>query len=193
MGGDVSTRFTPYGWRTARSRHPGGVNVAFADASVHFIQDEGFDLIKMDVSLLHQVQQTPGSGYENINTATQRLYLSCLIDTAENSGVLQLQKPAVIANAVPDLGGKFPGGCHDQSPGSSLGRLTRQSLEMIQQGQSKRCRFSRTGLGGSDNIATGKNMIDALFLNGGGDLITGSAHRFLNGRYQMGEAALQSW
>ena len=39
MGGDPSTRFTPYGWRAARSHHPGGVNVAFADASLHFIQD----------------------------------------------------------------------------------------------------------------------------------------------------------
>jgi prepilin-type processing-associated H-X9-DG protein len=39
MGGDLSTRFTPYGWRTARSRHPGGVNAGFADGSNHFISD----------------------------------------------------------------------------------------------------------------------------------------------------------
>lgn len=36
---DVETRFSTYGWRAARSRHAGGVNVLMADASVHFVDD----------------------------------------------------------------------------------------------------------------------------------------------------------
>jgi prepilin-type N-terminal cleavage/methylation domain-containing protein/prepilin-type processing-associated H-X9-DG protein len=39
IGGPVQTRYTPYGWRTARSRHPGGVNLLYADGSLHFISD----------------------------------------------------------------------------------------------------------------------------------------------------------
>jgi len=35
-----SVRYTPYGWRAARSLHPGGVNLTLADASVRFINDD---------------------------------------------------------------------------------------------------------------------------------------------------------
>jgi prepilin-type processing-associated H-X9-DG protein len=39
LGGGVQLQFTPYGWRTARSAHPGGVNIIYADGSLQFIGD----------------------------------------------------------------------------------------------------------------------------------------------------------
>ena len=32
--------YAGYGWRTARSRHPGGVNTGMADSSVQFVADD---------------------------------------------------------------------------------------------------------------------------------------------------------
>jgi prepilin-type processing-associated H-X9-DG protein len=36
---DLATMYAGYGWRAARSRHPGGVNVATADGATHFVKD----------------------------------------------------------------------------------------------------------------------------------------------------------
>jgi prepilin-type N-terminal cleavage/methylation domain-containing protein/prepilin-type processing-associated H-X9-DG protein len=38
--GTIETRLSPFGWRTARSNHPGGVNVLMADGSSQFATDE---------------------------------------------------------------------------------------------------------------------------------------------------------
>lgn len=36
---DISKLYAGYGWRAARSRHPGGVTIALADAAVRFVDD----------------------------------------------------------------------------------------------------------------------------------------------------------
>jgi prepilin-type N-terminal cleavage/methylation domain-containing protein/prepilin-type processing-associated H-X9-DG protein len=40
LGGGVKLQFTPYGWRTARSNHPGGANLLMADGSWLFVANE---------------------------------------------------------------------------------------------------------------------------------------------------------
>jgi prepilin-type N-terminal cleavage/methylation domain-containing protein/prepilin-type processing-associated H-X9-DG protein len=40
LAGHVEAQFTAYGWRTARSRHPGGVNLLMADGSTRFISND---------------------------------------------------------------------------------------------------------------------------------------------------------
>ncbi|MFN5757641.1 MAG: DUF1559 domain-containing protein [Planctomycetia bacterium] len=39
MASDVRIQYAGYGWRAARSRHPGGVNVLMADGSGQFVED----------------------------------------------------------------------------------------------------------------------------------------------------------
>lgn len=40
IGGGIENLFTPFGWRAARSRHPGGVNTMYADGSVRWAGDQ---------------------------------------------------------------------------------------------------------------------------------------------------------
>jgi prepilin-type processing-associated H-X9-DG protein len=40
LSADPTVALSAYGWRAARSKHPGGVNVLFADGSVHWAADE---------------------------------------------------------------------------------------------------------------------------------------------------------
>ena len=43
-------QYAGYGWRTARSWHPGGVNVLTADGSVHFTPDAVDPLVWQSLS-----------------------------------------------------------------------------------------------------------------------------------------------
>jgi type II secretory pathway pseudopilin PulG len=38
--GGLDRRFTPFGWRSARSQHPGGVNILRMDGSIDFVADD---------------------------------------------------------------------------------------------------------------------------------------------------------
>jgi prepilin-type processing-associated H-X9-DG protein len=40
LAGGVQFAFTPFGWRAARSRHSGGINVLMADGAVQFVTDD---------------------------------------------------------------------------------------------------------------------------------------------------------
>ncbi len=42
--GPPQVRYAPFGWRTARSRHAGGVNLVMADYSQRFVADD-IDLV----------------------------------------------------------------------------------------------------------------------------------------------------
>jgi prepilin-type N-terminal cleavage/methylation domain-containing protein/prepilin-type processing-associated H-X9-DG protein len=50
LSSSISERYAVYGWRAARSMHPGGVNVLLADGSVHFVPDGVNSVIWQQIS-----------------------------------------------------------------------------------------------------------------------------------------------
>ena len=52
IGGSVQTRFAPYGWRTARSNHPHGVNVLLADGSLRFVGEDVDAVVWKDLATI---------------------------------------------------------------------------------------------------------------------------------------------
>lgn len=58
LAGSDQQRYTPYGWRAARSLHLGGVNVAMADGAVRYIED-GVDLDAWRALSTKQGAETP--------------------------------------------------------------------------------------------------------------------------------------
>ncbi len=54
--GALSVEYADYGWRAARSRHTGGVNMTMADGSVHFVADA------IDMSIWQAISMRAGNG-----------------------------------------------------------------------------------------------------------------------------------
>jgi prepilin-type processing-associated H-X9-DG protein len=52
IAGGVKLIYTPYGWRTARSNHPGGVNLLLADGSLRFVGDDVDSHVWHDLSTI---------------------------------------------------------------------------------------------------------------------------------------------
>lgn len=55
ISGGLDVRYAPYGWRAARSRHPGGVNVLLVDGSAHFVADS------VDLAVWHALATREGN------------------------------------------------------------------------------------------------------------------------------------
>jgi hypothetical protein len=56
--GTLAQRYAAYGWRAARSHHPGGVNLARADGSIQFT-GEGVDLEPWQALATRAGDETP--------------------------------------------------------------------------------------------------------------------------------------
>ncbi len=63
------------------------VDEAHVEHAVGFVQDEGLDLVELDVALVHEVEQAAGAGDKDIHAARHGAHLRLLADAAEDHGI----------------------------------------------------------------------------------------------------------
>ena len=167
------------------------MNESHIQHAIHFVEDEIFNLVQVDVSLPHQIEQSPGRRNEDINTTLHCFDLSSLAYTTENDSVKNAEEFAVDLDALPNLRGELPGRSENQGARRALFRTPTTLRKTFQKRKSKGCRFPCSGLGSSDQIFSLEQMWDRLLLNGRRNGITRFFDRPLQFRNQFGEHAFQ--
>ena len=81
---------------------------------VGFVEDEDFDVAEVDVTLLHQVDESTRRRDEDIDAATEGVGLWSLSNATEDDRVADVEMPAVLAEAVTDLRSELTGRCQYQ-------------------------------------------------------------------------------
>ena len=105
--------------------------------------------------MLHQIQQTPGRGYQNIHPFFHFGDLGVHAHAAENHGAGELQVLPVAAHSLFDLCCQFArGGEYQGTDADSAKTILRTAAhgESVQHGQGKGSGFTRSGLCATQQI-----------------------------------------
>ncbi len=154
---------------------------AHIEHPVDFIQNQPLDFAQVYMSLVDQIQQSPGSGDENIDALGQVSRLWALADATVDKAMAQTHVLAIGRKTLPDLYRELTGWCEDKgaSPAASesLGILG----DVMQDWERKGCRFTSSCLGATNQVATFQLWRDGAFLNGSRNAVILFAQCALNG------------
>ena len=126
---------------------------AHVEHAVGFVQDEYFDRVQAGMALLHEVEQPPRRGHQDVEPAVQGLDLGKLADAAENDGMGEAQVAAVGGGAGVDLRRQFAGRRQDEDARAAARRLAFVQGQILQDGQDEGRGLARAGLGAADQVA----------------------------------------
>ena len=116
------------------------------------------------------IEQPSGGGDEDVDAAAQGLDLIVHADAAVNGLRAQRHVPAIVAEALGDLGGKLARGRQHQGTRRATGSGVCLEPREHRDGE---CRgLAGAGLRGREQIATGHDQWNGPLLNGCGRLMT---------------------
>ena len=116
------------------------------------------------------IQQTTGSGHDDVHASFECLVLFAVTDAAEDDRDRQVGEPREIPDGRLDLCSEFARGFEDEQAGVWL-----MGFEFGKDGQSERSGLARAGLRAADDVAPFDDERDGAELDGGGIHV---AHRF---------------
>ena len=135
--------------------------------SIGLVEHEKLDARKVGYSLIHQIDQPPRRGHDQIDTGTQRLDLRTFAHAAENRGHAQRNVFRVSAHVLLDLHHQLASRRDHQRARSRIARpvTTRcgelgRFYELHQNRQNESSRFSGAGLRDADDIVSRENERD---------------------------------
>ena len=132
---------------------------------VRLVENEGFNLFQVNVTLVAQVVETARRGHQNVHTLADGFHLGHLAHAAENHGAAQGQILAVPLKVVLNLQRQFPGGRKHQGPDGFVGTVG-LFLEPLQNGDSKGRRFTGARLSAADEVPARQYRRNGGSLNG---------------------------
>ena len=144
---------------------------AHVEHGVGFIQDQKFNPLQRQQSLVAQIKQAARGGHQDVGTFANLSHLLVLADTAKNQSGPNLDVLRVGLDVVVDLGCELAGrGKHQHTRNrASVHQVVRQMMNNRQ----RECRrFARARLGNSHHVTPLEDVRNGLGLNGGGALVS---------------------
>src|SRR6056300_292160 len=109
--------------------------------TVHFIKNEDFYFLEVEVPLAQVVEQTPWGGHNNIGFVVELLKLFAVFYTSVKQGHAQIEKFSVLVKVFFNLNSQFTGGGKGEGPASTM------FAQSMNTGQGKGGGFTCAGLG----------------------------------------------
>jgi hypothetical protein len=134
--------------------------------AVSLVENQVGNTAKVGLSGLQHIDQTSGSGDQDLNTTGKVTDLGSLGNSSVDTGVADSGRLSKLGNLLLNLNSQLTGRSKDQDDRSISGGEKRLGVDVNDGGKTVSQGLSGSGLGNTDDIATRKGHRPTLRLNG---------------------------
>lgn len=135
--------------------------------AISLIEDEVGHTTKVGLARLEHIDEATRGSNADLDTSREISNLRTLGDTTVDAGVANAGRLAELGDFLLNLDGQLAGRGENKDDRTIAGSEERLSVDVNDGGKAVGERLSRTGLGNTDDIATGEGHGPTLGLNGG--------------------------